>query len=212
MGKQISYGRHQSFRFPLRPDQLYTRAVVGDDSTRVIWRSSYPALLVLSAVLSAMAGPLPECLGPSDGPPAERGAVRPDSLRTTCELPCMILPDQLDLVRRFIDQKLKAWQQRLKLQNWNITVVLTRRAELKPKTLGGIRWDKSKKSAVLSVLDMSENRLPLCEMLDDIEFTIVHELVHLELASLPRSEASRSNEEQAVNRITEALLGLARGR
>ncbi len=37
----------------------------------------------------------------------------------------------------------------------------------------------------------------------------VHELVHLELASLPRSEASRSSEERAVNQITGALLGLA---
>ena len=43
-----------------------------------------------------------------------------------------------------------------------------------------------------------------------MEFTIVHELVHLELASLPRSEASRSNEEHAVNLSAEALLRLDR--
>jgi hypothetical protein len=62
----------------------------------------------------------------------------------------------------------------------------------------------------MAVLDPSEYRLPFEEMLADIEFTLVHELVHLELASLPRSEASRSSEERAVNQITEALLGLAR--
>lgn len=39
------------------------------------------------------------------------------------------------------------------------------------------------------------------EMLNDMEFTLVHELVHLELASLPRSEASRRSEEHAVNHI-----------
>jgi hypothetical protein len=46
-------------------------------------------------------------------------------------------------------------------------------------------------------------------MLDDMEFTIVHEMVHLELASLPRSEASRRVEEHAVNEIATALLKLA---
>jgi hypothetical protein len=81
---------------------------------------------------------------------------------------------------------------------------------LKPKTLGGIRWDKGKKSAVIWVLDPSDYRLPFPEMLNDVELTIVHELVHLELASLPRSEASRSSEEHAVNGIAEALLALDR--
>jgi hypothetical protein len=47
-------------------------------------------------------------------------------------------------------------------------------------------------------------------MLDDMELTIVHELVHLELASLPRSQASRDSEEHAVNGIADALLTLDR--
>jgi hypothetical protein len=49
-------------------------------------------------------------------------------------------------------------------------------------------------------------------MLQDMEFTVVHELIHLELSSLPRSDASRREEEYAVNRITEALLKLDRER
>jgi hypothetical protein len=36
----------------------------------------------------------------------------------------------------------------------------------------------------------------------------VHELVHIELSSLPRSTDSRKVEEAAVNRITAALLQL----
>jgi hypothetical protein len=47
-------------------------------------------------------------------------------------------------------------------------------------------------------------------MLDDMEFTVVHELIHLELSSLPRSEASRRDEEYAVNQIADALLALDR--
>ena len=118
--------------------------------------------------------------------------------------------DQRQLAGRFIDERLALWRQRLKLDGWRISVVMTHRRDLKPKTLGGIRWDKPRKNAVIWVLDPSEYQLPFYEVLDDIELTLVHELVHLELSSLPRSEASRSSEEHAVNGIAEALLGLDR--
>lgn len=111
---------------------------------------------------------------------------------------------------KFVNERLSVWQQRLNLQDWNISVVMTRRSDLKANTLGGIRWDKGKKTAVLRVQDPADYRMPFGQMLKDMEFTIVHELVHLELASLPRSEASRSNEEHAVNQIAEALLQLDR--
>ena len=74
----------------------------------------------------------------------------------------------------------------------------------------GIRWEKKKKTASMAVMHEADYIVSCQAMLDDMEFTIVHELVHLELASLPKSEASRSIEEFAVNRITDALL--ARGR
>lgn len=118
--------------------------------------------------------------------------------------------DPRQLTIQFADERLAVWRKHLKLEDWQISVVMTRRSDLKPKTRGHIRWDKGKKSAVICVLDASDYQLPLLEMLDDMEFTIVHELVHLELASLPRSEASRSSEEHAVNRLTEALLMLDR--
>jgi hypothetical protein len=63
---------------------------------------------------------------------------------------------------------------------------------------------------VIRVLDASDYRMPYREMLDDMEFTVVHELIHLELSSLPRSEASRRDEEHAVNQIADALLKLDR--
>ena len=66
---------------------------------------------------------------------------------------------------------------------------------IRPHPHRGISWDKSGKKAVISRIAVSE-------------YTLVHELVHLELASLPRSEASRKSEEHAVNRLTEALLEL----
>jgi hypothetical protein len=110
--------------------------------------------------------------------------------------------------QEFVDGKLALWQQRLKLEGWRISVVMARGSDLPPKTMGGIRWDKGKKSAVIWVLDPSDYRLPFREMLDDLELTVVHELVHLDLASLPHTQASRGSEEQAVNGIAQAMLGL----
>jgi hypothetical protein len=110
--------------------------------------------------------------------------------------------------QEFVDGKLTLWQQRLKLEGWQISVVMARGSDLPPKTMGGIRWDKGKKSAVIWVLDPSDYRLPFREMLDDMELTVVHELVHLDLASLPHGQASRESEEQAVSGIAQAMLGL----
>jgi hypothetical protein len=55
-----------------------------------------------------------------------------------------------------------------------------------PKTRGHVRWDKNKKSPVIGVLDACDYQLPFRAMLDDMEFTMAHELVYLELALLPQ--------------------------
>jgi len=92
--------------------------------------------------------------------------------------------------------------------------VVARTRDLKPKTLGNIHWDREKKTAVIRVLDPADYTLPFPEMLRDIEFTVVHELIHLEmvpvLSDLQRTEANRVEEEHAVNRMAEALLSLDR--
>ncbi len=108
-------------------------------------------------------------------------------------------------------ERLSVWQKRLKLDDWNIAVVMSRSSDLKPRTLGNIHWDTDKKEAVIHVLDPADYRLPFRDMLADMEFTVVHELIHLKLAPLlsnvPRSEASRRDEEHTVNQIADALLG-----
>jgi len=110
----------------------------------------------------------------------------------------------------FVKAKLQFWQQRLNLQKWEINVQLVRNTSLKPKTLGNIHWDAETMRATIDVQSSYDYNLPFQQMLDDMEFTVVHELVHLQLSSLPRSEASRSAEEHAVNEITQALLNLAK--
>ena len=80
--------------------------------------------------------------------------------------------------------------------------------------MGNIHWDSEKKTAVIRVLDPADYKLPFSEMLQDLEFTVVHELIHLELSPvltpLQRNDANRRDEEHAVNHMADALIKLDR--
>jgi hypothetical protein len=118
------------------------------------------------------------------------------------------------LAEKYAAERLSVWQKRLNLQDWNISLLVARATELKPKTLGNIHWDSEKKTAVIRVLDPADYKLPFSEMLQDLEFTVVHELIHLELSPvlspLQRNDANRREEEHAVNHMADALLKLDR--
>jgi hypothetical protein len=118
------------------------------------------------------------------------------------------------VVEHYAVERLAMWQKRLNLQDWNISLVVSRATELKPKTLGNIHWDTDKKTAVLRVLDPADYKLSFNDMLQDVEFTVVHELIHLELSPvlspLQRNDANRREEEHAVNHMADALLKLDR--
>jgi hypothetical protein len=117
---------------------------------------------------------------------------------------CAVSPDE------YLNARLAVWRQRLKLDDWKISIVPSHPDDLKPGTLGHIHWDADKKTASIRVLDASDYQLACPDALNDMEVTVVHELVHLVLSSLPRSEADRGAEEHTVNRIANALLELDR--
>jgi hypothetical protein len=134
----------------------------------------------------------------------------------TASAPSITARQRTLIAESFIAEKLWAWQKRLHLQDWNIDVALARAAELKPKTLGNIHWDTDKKTAIIHVLDPADYTLSFEAMLKDMEFTVVHELIHLELspvlAPLQRSDENRRDEEHAVNHMAQALLDLDRAK
>jgi hypothetical protein len=109
----------------------------------------------------------------------------------------------------FVRKALHTWQDRMNLTDWKIDVKLVRANVLEPDTLGNIHWDTTVKRASIEVLSSYDYPMAEADMLKDMEFTVVHELVHLDLASLPRSKASRRVEEHAVNQLADALLKLA---
>lgn len=130
--------------------------------------------------------------------------------------PVSVMHERTVLAESFAKEKLWSWQKRLGLQDWTVALEVVRSTELKPKTLGNIHWDTEKKSAVIRVLDPADYKMAQREMLEDIEFTVVHELIHLEIAPVlshfTRSDADRRDEEHAVNHMADALLHLDRGR
>jgi len=107
-------------------------------------------------------------------------------------------------------KRLALWQKRLALQDWKITLVVCHRNELRPRTLGNIHWDSDAKTAKIRILDASEYRTEYRDTLKDMEFTLVHELIHLELSGLPRTDASHRDEENAADQMAGALLRLDR--
>ena len=111
---------------------------------------------------------------------------------------------------KFLAARLAVWQQRLKLDDWKISIVFSHPSDLKPGTLGHIHWDVDKKTASIRVLSASDYGLPCPNALSDMDVTVVHELVHLVLSPLSRSDADRGNEEHAVDKLADALLKLDR--
>src|ERR1017187_5979361 len=109
------------------------------------------------------------------------------------------------MAQSFASEKVWVWQKRLHLEGWDISVKTSRVADLKPHTLGNVQWDTEKKTAVIHVLDPADYNLSPAEVLRDIEFTVVQELIHLEilpiLADLKRADANRAETESAINHM-----------
>jgi hypothetical protein len=103
-----------------------------------------------------------------------------------------------------LDRQMKFWQRRLGLEEWNLSVRLVRQFEIDPNTWGGAAWDPSAKTGTISVLDPRDYNLHGGELKLDMECTIVHELVHIQVSPLDaRDEQIR---EEVVNRIMGALM------
>lgn len=184
-------------------------------------RANALVALTLCGLATAFAGsPPPEAFRPEPDLPSDLCDIaQVENTANACPaspateiLPEQSLEQRRSKAEKFLDGKLEIWLQQLKLDEWTVTVELLRKSEMKSRTLGGIHWDKDAKTAHIEVLDPADYSLPFDEVLADLEFTLVHELVHLELSSLPRSVKSRDTEEQVVNQLAEALLALDRQR
>jgi hypothetical protein len=103
-----------------------------------------------------------------------------------------------------LDRQMKFWQKRLGLVDWSLTVRLVRQSEIDPNSWGMAAWDPDSKTGTISVLDPRDYNLHGGELKLDMQCTIVHELVHIQVSPLDaRDEAIR---EEVVNKIMSALM------
>jgi len=110
-----------------------------------------------------------------------------------------------------VDVWLQSWQKRLHLEDWHIDARIVRSSDLKPDTLGNLKWNSLTHTATIKVLNPIDYDISAKEIPEDIEYTIVHELVHLQLSVLPRDLNKKDVEESVVNKISDALMGLDKG-
>ncbi|MEX2264525.1 MAG: hypothetical protein WD696_21400 [Bryobacteraceae bacterium] len=109
-----------------------------------------------------------------------------------------------------VEEWLQRWQGRMGLDDWKVTVEIVRIWQLDPHTLGHIRWSKSSRKATIKILNPLDYRIPKERILDDMELSVVHELVHLQLSVLPLDKSTRAVEEKVVAQLANTMIALDR--
>ncbi len=100
------------------------------------------------------------------------------------------------------------WQRRLSLDDWRIESKIVRSWDLPERAVANIHWSLPNKKATIQVLDAVDSSLRRSEILKDTELSIVHELVHLSMSKLPLDPKHTELEEEAVKKLSVALLTL----
>jgi hypothetical protein len=103
-----------------------------------------------------------------------------------------------------LDRQLKSWQKRLGLDDWNLSVRVVRQSEIDRNTWGQAEWDPEAKTGVISVLDPRDYNLKGGELRLDMECTIVHELIHIQVSPLVSPDVHVL--EDVVNRLMGAVM------
>jgi hypothetical protein len=124
---------------------------------------------------------------------------------------CVYTPEQLQA-------RLEYWQACLRLQDWDIEVRLVRGATIGQGTSGELHTFRLKKRALIKILREDDYEAALegavFDQPHDMEYTLVHELVHLALdactVQFDPGTIQETAEEHAVHALASALVALDR--
>jgi hypothetical protein len=100
----------------------------------------------------------------------------------------------------------KIWQRRLALSEWKIEAKIVRVSDLPKGTVANIHWSLPRRQATIKVMHPMDSTLPESAIVRDTELSVVHELIHLSMAKLPLDSNNTDLEEEAVKKISTALL------
>lgn len=124
-------------------------------------------------------------------------------------------PEELDYLNllQLLKDRCKVWQEKLRLQDWNVTLELRRKHEMAdPNSIGCIRIFEEGKDAkihLLSPVDLvtvEECFIDHEELNYDI--TLVHELLHLHFHPFAEDDATQKGiaQEQAINILSRSIV------
>ncbi len=129
--------------------------------------------------------------------------------------------DRLSPTQKKLEAALTKWQQRLRVQDWNITVSLERRTDFQDfNCYAEIDYFTPNKSATIKILDPIDivdehHETPLAQY--DWERSLIHELIHLLLLWIPKTDSDKSevfdchvDEELTINILSQALIKMDR--
>jgi len=108
---------------------------------------------------------------------------------------------------------MKYWQERLRLQHWDVKLKIVRAADFSQESARGENnWEQSTAESVIHILDPADwpKDTPFEQ---DMEITLVHELLHLHFSPFDNT-AKESQEkimlERAIDHIAKALVEVRR--
>ncbi|UAK17567.1 hypothetical protein [Sporolactobacillus terrae] len=115
---------------------------------------------------------------------------------------CILTADQLQ-------DKLNYWQKKLRLQDWQIAISIVRARDFElEECQGECHWNIQSKLAWIHILDPVDYE-PNKAFPQDMEKTLVHELLHLHFAPInadTENELIDVAQEQAIDLIARALV------
>lgn len=112
-------------------------------------------------------------------------------------------------MRPDLDALVAEWAPRLGLHSWRIKAKYCKARDLGEENQAEVEYRFTKEAALIKVLDPDEWDNDTWEQ--DVEESVVHELVHLALMPVVGPEEATTAEEQYVNRMSQALVGIKRG-
>jgi hypothetical protein len=113
--------------------------------------------------------------------------------------------------QRQLDAWLREWQKVLRLQDWNVRIECKREREMEHPDCHGLNsYSLALKNATIQVRHSLDFR-DAGGFPEDIEATIVHELVHLHFAGFYTDKGlANTLQEQAIEVIAQSLVALKR--
>ncbi|MCO7125105.1 hypothetical protein NIE88_04865 [Sporolactobacillus shoreicorticis] len=118
----------------------------------------------------------------------------------------------LILTESNLQEKLKYWQERLRLRDWDITAKIVPLSKMDHRDEAGkCEWNLESRFALIYVLSLDDYQNVGSPMAYDMEQTLVHELLHLHFAPMDDDKYYMPIE-QAIESISKALVEESRSK